>query len=237
MLLGRLSRSGTERTLTKHGTLDPSTSHVVAQLVHFVVLFAGLAVALETLGVSLSAVFAAGAFLAFAAGFAMQSIAQNFVSGVILLIERRIKPGDVLEMGGQVVRVTQMGLRRDLRGVGLGQRSDVRATEPVSPERSHLTQPSEGRRHQGVGSTGDTLRLSSLRQPSCHKSESASRARSATTVRSNTSRFTSAFNANERISMFVVPTTATASSMLRCFACGKRARYKWICTPAVSKSS
>jgi potassium efflux system protein len=114
MLLGRFSRSATERTLTRHGTVDRSTAHVVAQLVHFAVLFAGLAVALETLGVNLTGLFAAGAFLAVAAGFAMQSIAQNFVSGVILLIERRIKPGDVLELGNQVVLVTQMGLRASL---------------------------------------------------------------------------------------------------------------------------
>ncbi|MET0790527.1 MAG: mechanosensitive ion channel domain-containing protein, partial [Polyangiaceae bacterium] len=35
----------------------------------------------------------------------------NFVSGVILLFERTIKPGDVIEVGGQIVKVHQMSIR------------------------------------------------------------------------------------------------------------------------------
>ena len=41
----------------------------------------------------------------------MQNVAQNFVAGIILLTERAIKPGDVLEVEGQTVRVSRMGLR------------------------------------------------------------------------------------------------------------------------------
>jgi small-conductance mechanosensitive channel len=41
----------------------------------------------------------------------MQNIVQNFVSGVILLFERTIKPGDVIEVGGQIVKVHQMSIR------------------------------------------------------------------------------------------------------------------------------
>jgi small-conductance mechanosensitive channel len=111
VLLARLSRSGARRALTRHDTLDAGTAHVAAQLVQYLVLVLGLGVSLETLGVNLATFFAAGAFLAVAAGFAMQSIAQNFVSGVILLFERHIKPGDVLELDDRVVRVTRMGLR------------------------------------------------------------------------------------------------------------------------------
>ena len=41
----------------------------------------------------------------------MQNIAQNFVSGVILLLERSIKPGDILEVQGRLVRVDELGIR------------------------------------------------------------------------------------------------------------------------------
>ena len=44
-------------------------------------------------------------------GFAVQNVGQNFVSGVILLIERTIKPGDVLEIGGAIVKVMKMSIR------------------------------------------------------------------------------------------------------------------------------
>ena len=74
-------------------------------------LLLGLGVALQTVGVNLGALFAAEAFFAVALGFAMQSVAQNFVAGITLLTEGTIKPGDVLEVEGRTVRVRDMGLR------------------------------------------------------------------------------------------------------------------------------
>jgi len=41
----------------------------------------------------------------------MQNVVQNFVAGVILLLERSIKPGDILEVEGLVVKVIDMGIR------------------------------------------------------------------------------------------------------------------------------
>lgn len=111
ILLARLTRSAVDRSLARRQSFDPVTARVIGQLAHYVVLIIGLGIALDTLGVNLGALFAAGAFLAVAAGLALQSIAQNLVSGVILLFERTIKPGDVLEVDGRVVRVSQMGFR------------------------------------------------------------------------------------------------------------------------------
>lgn len=81
------------------------------RLLHYGVMVVGLAAALHVLGVNLAALFAAGAVVAVAVGFAMQNIAQNFVAGVILLTERSIQPGDVLEVEGAVVRVVDMRIR------------------------------------------------------------------------------------------------------------------------------
>jgi small-conductance mechanosensitive channel len=81
------------------------------RLTHYLVVALGLFLVLQTLGIRLGTLFAAGAIFAIGIGFAMQNIAQNFVSGVILLLERSIKPGDVLEVEGQFVRVEEMGIR------------------------------------------------------------------------------------------------------------------------------
>ena len=67
--------------------------------------------ALQIIGIDLSTLFAAGAVFAVGIGFAMQNVAQNFVSGVILMVERSIKPGDVLSIGEEVVKVEKMGIR------------------------------------------------------------------------------------------------------------------------------
>lgn len=68
-------------------------------------------VAFQLSGFDLGTLVAAGAMFAVGIGFALQNLAQNFVSGVLLLVEQTIKPGDVLEVDGRVVRVVKLGLR------------------------------------------------------------------------------------------------------------------------------
>ena len=87
------------------------TRAAILRLVHYVVLLIGLGIALQTVGINMNALFAAGAVFAVAIGFAMQNVVQNFVSGVILLAERSIKPGDILEVEGIVVKVVEMRIR------------------------------------------------------------------------------------------------------------------------------
>lgn len=95
----------------KHRGVKPGAIGTVTGLIHYSVLITGFGLALGTTGIDLTALFAAGAIFAVGLGFAMQSIAQNFVAGVILLAERAIKPGDVLEVEGKVVKVLDMGIR------------------------------------------------------------------------------------------------------------------------------
>lgn len=109
--MSRLAQRGTQRAFELRGVSDVGTVAIAARLVSYAVVLLGLGVALQTIGFDLGALFAAGAFFAVALGFAMQNVAQNFVAGIILLTERTIKPGDVLEVEGRIVRVTRMGLR------------------------------------------------------------------------------------------------------------------------------
>ena len=98
------------RALLKRGA-KPGPVGTISTLLRYLVLVVGIGVALETAGINLAALFAAGALFAVGLGFAMQSIAQNFVAGVILLVERSIQPGDLLMVEGKVVRVLEMGIR------------------------------------------------------------------------------------------------------------------------------
>jgi small-conductance mechanosensitive channel len=113
-VISRVVQHVISRALEGRQVADRGTLHVVRRLVHYLVMLVGIGVALDTLGIQLATLFAAGAIFAVGIGFAMQNIAQNFVSGVILLIERSIKPGDVLEVEKTVVRVMQMGIRSTL---------------------------------------------------------------------------------------------------------------------------
>jgi small-conductance mechanosensitive channel len=104
-------RRVTERGLQKSGIAEPGTKAAISRLIHYLILLVGLGVALQTVGINLASLFAAGAVVAVAVGFAMQNILQNFASGVILLVERSIREGDVLEVDGDIISVERIGTR------------------------------------------------------------------------------------------------------------------------------
>lgn len=110
-ILSWLVRRAMLRSVRKRSVPEQGSMAVTARLVHYTIIFLGFTIALGTLGIELTAVFAAGAVFAVAIGFAMQNITANFVSGVILLFERSIKPGDIIEVDGRIMRVLDMGVR------------------------------------------------------------------------------------------------------------------------------
>ncbi len=99
------------RRALHHRHASDGEIRALLRIVHYAILLIGFSIGLSTAGVNLGALFAAGAVFAVAIGFAMQDIAQNFVSGLILLMGRVIKPNDVLEVDGEMVRVERVGLR------------------------------------------------------------------------------------------------------------------------------
>ncbi|GMV07852.1 MAG: hypothetical protein AMXMBFR53_41270 [Gemmatimonadota bacterium] len=111
LFVSRVLRRAARRALDARGVDDPGTHAIARRLIHFSVLVLGLGTAVTNLGFNLSAIFAAGAVLGVGLGFAFQSVAQNFISGLLLLFERSIKPGDILEVEGRVVRVEDLRVR------------------------------------------------------------------------------------------------------------------------------
>ena len=109
--VSRVVQALINRGMRRRGIDSPGTIGTTQRLFHYVIVVIGSMVAVDVLGFDLTALFAAGAVVAVGFGFAMQNILQNFVSGFILLIERTIKPSDVIEVNGLVVKVEEMGIR------------------------------------------------------------------------------------------------------------------------------
>ena len=110
-LISYIIQKALAKALRLRKVKDEGTIEVARRLLHYLTVAVGLGIGLQTIGINLSALFAAGAVFAIGLGFAMQNIMQNFVSGVILLTERTIKPGDVLQVDQRFVRVQNMGIR------------------------------------------------------------------------------------------------------------------------------
>ncbi|HZM00678.1 MAG TPA: mechanosensitive ion channel domain-containing protein [Planctomycetota bacterium] len=109
--VSRLVQAALTRAFARRAHHDQGSQTVVRRLTHYVIMTLAAFLALNVAGVELTSLFAAGAVFAVVIGFALQNLSENFVSGVILMVERSITPGDVLEVEGRVVRVVRMGIR------------------------------------------------------------------------------------------------------------------------------
>jgi small-conductance mechanosensitive channel len=89
-------------------SMDAGQQFAVAKISGYLIFVVGLVVGLESTGVDLSSLVLLGGALGVGVGFGLQNIVSNFISGLILLVERPIKLGDRVEVGGtngDVVRI------------------------------------------------------------------------------------------------------------------------------------
>jgi small-conductance mechanosensitive channel len=108
--LSRVAGRSVARLLAARGQ-PPGAQTAVAKVTSYLVTIVGVGVALSTAGLDLTAVFAASTILLVGLGFGLQNVAQNFVSGLILLVEQPIRPGDFVQVGDTFGEVEDIGLR------------------------------------------------------------------------------------------------------------------------------
>jgi small-conductance mechanosensitive channel len=99
-----------DRVLTSRG-LDRGLRFAAEKMTRYAIMVIGLFVALGTIGVNMSAVMGAGAVLLVGIGFGLQKLAENFISGLLLLLERPVQKGDFIDVGGLLGTVDDIGLR------------------------------------------------------------------------------------------------------------------------------
>ena len=112
MGLGRALRGVVMRVLAKRGNgSNEGIAYAIGRIGQYAVIVGGVLLGLDNVGISIAALTALGAVLSVGIGFGLQNIAQNFISGLILLVERPIQRGDVLEIDGVIGRVTEIEMR------------------------------------------------------------------------------------------------------------------------------
>lgn len=93
------------------GTSGTHWRALLAKMTSYAIRVATVVMALQIAGVNLASVIAASAVVAVGVGIAMQKVAENFVSGAILMAERSIREGDIIEFEGRIGRVVYIGIR------------------------------------------------------------------------------------------------------------------------------
>ncbi len=106
-----------EQRLKKLENLAPSTRIGIAKFANAFLIGLSVLLGLNAAGVDLTALTVLTGAIGLGLGFGLQSIAANFVSGFVLLMDRSIKPGDVISFSGQSGTNTEnFGWVHELRG-------------------------------------------------------------------------------------------------------------------------
>lgn len=114
LLVSRLLRFFLNEEVYERVQLAPGLPYAISTMLNYVVLLVGFAIAIGLLGIPLTQVsIVAGAF-SVGLGFGLQNIINNFVSGIILLFERPVKVGDVIQFGDATGEVRRIGIRASI---------------------------------------------------------------------------------------------------------------------------
>ncbi|MCF8079006.1 MAG: mechanosensitive ion channel [Desulfobacterales bacterium] len=100
-----------ERKLEKAPGLTPSSRLMLSKIVHITMIVLVGLIALNLVGINLTALAVFSGAIGVGIGFGLQKVVGNFISGLILLSDKSIKPGDVIELSGVYGWVKQMGGR------------------------------------------------------------------------------------------------------------------------------
>lgn len=144
VLIGILATRAVQRWLTlqflPRTALDPSLQNSVSTIFGYVGVIVAISVALAELGVDFQKITLVAGALSIGIGFGLQSVVSNFVSGLILLAERPIRVGDIINVKGEEGRVLRIHVRAT--EIETGDRANV-----IIPNSELITQVVKNRTH------------------------------------------------------------------------------------------
>ena len=117
VLITSLVARAIERRVMKINRVAMSTRIGISKSAHVVLVSLGVMLGIRASGVDLSVLTVFTGAIGLGLGFGLQAIASNFVSGFVLLMDRSIKPGDVISFTGHTGTSTEnFGWVQELRG-------------------------------------------------------------------------------------------------------------------------
>lgn len=109
-LAGLIERTLLKRLFTRFN-MEAGLAFTLGRIAQYVVVGLGIFLGLQLVGIELAALAVVFGFLSIGIGFGLQNITSNFVSGLIIMFERPIKPGDRVTVGENVGQVHSIRLR------------------------------------------------------------------------------------------------------------------------------
>ncbi|HRX71366.1 MAG: mechanosensitive ion channel [Candidatus Competibacteraceae bacterium] len=108
--LGQWSRAISYRWILSHLS-DLGVRHSLSVFTQYTVVLVGVLIILRIVGIDLTTLAVFAGAVGVGIGLGMQNLANNFVSGLLLLIERPLSSGDIVQVGNHLGEVTGIGMR------------------------------------------------------------------------------------------------------------------------------
>lgn len=110
--LGRVSNATGQTIIRRQQSIDVRTREVMAKMFEIGIFTLVFFLMLQVLGINLTALAVFGGAVGVGLGFGLQAIASNFISGIIILLDRSVTVGDYVELeDGRTGIVTQLNMR------------------------------------------------------------------------------------------------------------------------------
>jgi small-conductance mechanosensitive channel len=110
-VFSRLSRTFLAKRVLAHTTMDRGQQYAIARGFGYLIFMLGLIIGLDTTGLNLRSLLVVGGALGVGIGFGLQNIVANFVAGLVILWERPVKVGDLIDVGNTYGEVIMIGAR------------------------------------------------------------------------------------------------------------------------------
>ncbi|WND01518.1 mechanosensitive ion channel [Temperatibacter marinus] len=123
-----------EKRLRSMASVPASARVLITKTSRIILIIIAFLLALNATGIDLTALAVFGGALGVGIGFGLQKVVGNFISGLILLMDRSIKPGDVVETGGTYGIISKLAARYTSVVTRDG-------TEYLIPNEDMITQP------------------------------------------------------------------------------------------------
>jgi small-conductance mechanosensitive channel len=109
--LTNIASNFVESRITRSGDLTPSIQVLLVKMIRLGLMIFAVAVVMSAVGINLSALAIFSGAAGVGIGFGLQKIVANFISGIILLADKSVKPGDLVTIGDSTGRINEMKTR------------------------------------------------------------------------------------------------------------------------------
>jgi small-conductance mechanosensitive channel len=109
--LTNIAANFAENRINRSADLTPSIQVLLVKMIRMGLMVVAIAIALGAVGINLSALAVFTGAAGVGIGLGLQKIVANFISGLILLVDKSVKPGDLITIGDSSGRISTMKTR------------------------------------------------------------------------------------------------------------------------------